>query len=236
MRILSCDTSTDVMHLCYARLEEGKKPFFDVEAARLGNQHSELLMPRLIALCNRNSIHIKDLDLLVCTNGPGSFTGLRIAMSTFKGISLATGIPLVSIPTLDAYHACVRSCHDPVLFAMDAKKKRFYAALFVDGVRATEDLDATDEQILALLKPYQTVLVAGSDAALLKQRLPQIAHKLIVSEQENLDLSLFLCHLGLAKYQAQGADSLSQGPAYVRKSDAEIALLETIRSLEETHD
>jgi tRNA threonylcarbamoyladenosine biosynthesis protein TsaB len=236
MKILSCDTSTDVMHLCYARFDEGKKPYFDAEVARLGNQHSELLMPRLLALCDRNSIRIKDLELLVCTNGPGSFTGLRIAMSTFKGISLATGIPLVSIPTLDAYHACVRLYPGPVLIVMDAKKKRFYTALFVDGERVTEDLDATDEQIQALLEPHAHVLVAGSDAALLKERLPQIAHKLVVAGQEHLDLSLKLCHLGLEKYRQQGADPLFQGPAYVRKSDAEIALLETIRSLEETHD
>ena len=41
-----------------------------------------------------------DLDLLVCTRGPGSFTSLRIAMATLKGIALAGGIPLVSVPTL----------------------------------------------------------------------------------------------------------------------------------------
>lgn len=236
MNILSCDTATDVMHLCYARLEEGKKPYFDVEAARLGNQHSELLMPRILELCRRNFIKIKDLDLLVCTNGPGSFTGLRIAMSTLKGLSLGTGIPMVSIPTLDAYHACVSYYPGPVLVVMDAKKKRFYAALFVDGQRVTEDLDATGEQIQALLESHSKVLVAGSDGSLLKERLPQLEHKLVVPGQEFLDLSLTLCYLGLAKYQREGADSPTQGPVYVRKSDAEIALLETIRSLEETHD
>ncbi len=101
MNVLACDTATAVMHLALVRFEEDKPVFYETSATTLGgNKHSELIIPRILELCERCNIDLKDLDLLVCTNGPpGSFTGLRIAMSTLKGISLATGKPLVSVPT-----------------------------------------------------------------------------------------------------------------------------------------
>ncbi len=233
MKILSCDTSTEVMHLCYARIEQDQKPFFEARALTSGNQHSEWLVPIILDVCKRNDVRLQDLDLLVCTSGPGSFTGLRIAMSTFKGISLATGIPLVTIPTLQAYQACISSHPHPVLAVIDAKKKRFYAALFQHGERLTADLDLEVPQIESLLASHPEALLIGNDAPYLASRLSR-TH--LVDTTSLLNLSLVLCMLGKECFESRGADAMDSGPVYVRKSDAEIALQETIRSLEETHD
>lgn len=233
MNILSCDTSTEVMHLCLARFEEGKKPFFEAQVLTSGNQHSEMLVPRILSLCKRNCILLKDLNLLVCTSGPGSFTGLRIAISTLKGVSLASGIPMVTIPTLHAYQACNSTYPHAILAVIDAKKKRFYAALFQDGVRLSPDLDLEVGQIDSLLASYPDALLAGSDAACLAAKLSKPYR---VDETSQLNLSLTLCTLGKKKFEQFGADDLDKGPMYVRKSDAEIALQETISSLEKTYD
>ncbi len=234
MNILSCDTATQVMHLAYSRYEAGKLVNFDASYATLGNKHSELLMPRILELCTRNNLDIKDFDLLVCTDGPGSFTGLRIAMSTLKGISLATGIPLVSVSTLDAYQSCVTSYSGPVLVVIDAKKNRFYAALYVDGNRITKDLDADVHQIAALVDHYNEVLLTGPDADVLLSRLEKdSANKFKRDFFAQGNLSLVLSKLGLQKYELSGADDIGKGPTYVRKSDAEIALQQTIQTLEE---
>ena len=51
-------------------------------------------------MCEEMGITFKELNLLVCTSGPGSFTGLRVGMSALKGIALGGNIPLVSVPTM----------------------------------------------------------------------------------------------------------------------------------------
>ena len=237
MNILSCDTSTEVMHLCLLRTEEGKEVFYEVLAARYGNRHSELLVPRILEVCERNGIQIRDLDLLVCTSGPGSFTGLRIAMSTFKGISLATQIPLVSVPTLDVYQQCIQTTEEVVLIAMDAKKKRFYIALFEDGKRSFEDIDADVTQIENLISPFGRVLVSGPDATLLTEKLTkQTFEKVVLDTRPQANLSYVLAKMGLKRFEEIGGDDPQKGPSYIRMSDAEIALLHTIQSLEVKHD
>ncbi len=236
MNILSCDTASEVMHLCLARTTDSGSFLYDSSATTCQNKHSELLVPRILALCSQNQMQLSDIDLLVCTNGPGSFTGLRIAMSTLKGISLALGIPLVSIPTLDAYHGCISSYPGAVLTVIDAKKKRFYCALFVDGERKTDDLDAQVEQIETLLEPYPIVLLAGSDAATLATQLSRFPERVRVAEDQGANLGLVLAKLGLKQFKETGADPLEKGPTYVRKSDAELALQQIISSLEENND
>ena len=233
MNILSCDTSTEVMHLCLARFEEGRKNSYEVRVLTSANKHSELLVPAILDLCEHNTIKLKELDLLVCTSGPGSFTGLRIAMSTLKGISLATGIPMVTIPTLEAYQGCISSYPHAILAVIDAKKKRFYTALFQNGKRLTPDLDLEINQIEDLLAMHPDALLTGSDAACLASKLSK---PYTVDESAQLNLSFVLCTLGKKRFEDFGAEALDCGPAYVRKSDAEIALQETIKSLEETHD
>ena len=233
MNILACDTSTEVMHLCLYRTEEGKAPFYEMLVARYGNRHSELLVPRVLDLCNRNAIAMKDLDLLVCTSGPGSFTGLRIAMSTFKGISLATGIPLVSIPTLEVYHQYIAASEQAVLLVMDAKKKRFYSALYENGMRCMEDIDADVEQIEHLMAPFSRILISGPDAALLAEKLSDATSpKVVIDTTLKANLSVVLAEMGKERFEEAGADDIQKGPCYIRKSDAEIALLHTIQSLE----
>lgn len=233
MKILSCDTSTDILHLGFACLEEGKQPFYDLEVCTTARGHSEVLMPRILDLLGRNNLALKDLDLLVCTKGPGSFTGLRIAMSTLKGISLALGTPLVSVPSLKAIASCNSTYPHEVLAVIDAKKKRFYAALFKGGKRLSEDLDIDADGIQAMLENLVDPLLCGSDA-------PLLASKLSVPCRVNADshqlLPLMLCRLGKARFEEQGSDSPDDGPVYIRKSDAEIALQETLKSLEESHD
>lgn len=237
MNILACDTSTEVMHLCLYCKEEGKMPFFEILAARYQNRHSELLVPRILEMCEHNGMQIKDLDLLVCTSGPGSFTGLRIAMSTLKGISLATGIPLVSIPTLEVYQHAIAPTEKVVLLAMDAKKNRFYISMYQQGEKITEDIDADMQQIESLLAPFPSIFISGPDASLLAQRLPaETLAKSSIDSSLSANLSVVLAEMGYAQFKNVGADNPGKGPTYIRKSDAEIALLQTIQSLEVKHD
>ena len=95
MKVLAVDTSTAILHI--ALLNDDK---LDVRMIKKDGQHSEELLSEIKSILSESNISFKDLNLLVATRGPGSFTSLRIGFSTLKGISLALGIPLVSVPTL----------------------------------------------------------------------------------------------------------------------------------------
>ena len=70
--------------------------------------HSERLTVYIKQLFENTGISFKDLDAISLSSGPGSYTGLRIGSSTAKGFCFALNIPLISIPTLEAFENCAR--------------------------------------------------------------------------------------------------------------------------------
>lgn len=120
MNILAADTSTTTLYLCL--LTDTTKTSLALSG---GQQHSENLVPKIIELTKNQNLKLTDLDLLVCTKGPGSFTGLRIAMSALKGISLASNIPLVAIETNKLLASTVSYFDGTIMSAIDARKKDF---------------------------------------------------------------------------------------------------------------
>ena len=120
MNILSLDTSTPVLSLSLRTNNSYE------ERKIIGNfSHSENLLGEIKSMTKRAGIELKDFELLICTKGPGSFTGLRVGMAGLKGISLASSAPLVSVPTLSVIDESVKSLwKGPVLSVIDAKKKK----------------------------------------------------------------------------------------------------------------
>lgn len=237
MNILAIDTSSDAIHLALALGDESSLfKRYEVQIVANGTRHSEALVPLMLGLCERNGLTFRNLDLLVCTNGPGSFTGLRIGMSALKGISLASGIPLCSISTMDALFGCASHFPGAVIPVIDARKRRFYTALYADGKRQSADLDGTVSEMEALMEGYPSILLTGFDAALFAEKITSYDGKLYVDEKLSANLPLTLVKMGWEKFQTEGADDIGVGPTYVRKSDAELALQEKIRSMEENND
>ena len=66
----------------------------------LGLTHSETLLPATVSLLSACNLSIEEVDLIAVAKGPGSFTGLRIAAATAKGLAMKNGIPLLGISTL----------------------------------------------------------------------------------------------------------------------------------------
>ncbi len=64
--------------------------------------HSEKLIPMIDEILNSNSVKANTLEVVAVSNGPGSFTGLRIGMTAAKGIAFAAELPIVPVPTFDA--------------------------------------------------------------------------------------------------------------------------------------
>jgi len=231
MNILSADTSTNTLYLCL--LTDTSKTSLTVSG---GLQHSETLVPKIIELTKSQNLKLSDLDLLVCTKGPGSFTGLRIAMSALKGISLASNINLVAVETNKLLASTVSYFDGTILTAIDARKKRFYVSLFKNDERITKDLDINEEETIALLKDETKILITGPDSTKFYEKLVKagICEKLpnlkISVDSASYDLAYHLAILGKEEFEKNGTAPFGFGPSYIRKSDAEIALDNKIKN------
>jgi len=219
MNILTVDTSTEAMRL-YLSTEEATES----RILNFGGMHSEHLVPEMLSMCKEAGLALKDLSLLVCTSGPGSFTGLRIGMSALKGIALAGSIPLVSIPTMEAIADAVSFFPGAVVPVIDARKKRYYSTIINEGKRLCPDLDCAGSEIAELLKGIPLTLVTGPDAEAFAPTITPYEGRLVVDAVRYRDIGPSLAKLGMKKFQEKGADDIGTGPVYIRKSDAEIAL------------
>jgi tRNA threonylcarbamoyladenosine biosynthesis protein TsaB len=222
MNILALDTAAAALSIA---LSTGDHVwYFEADS---GQRHGELLMDSVDRLLDSAGIAPGDLDLAACMKGPGSFTGLRIAFAAAKGLALALGIPLATVPTLDCMAAPHAFWPGIVLPAMDAKKGRFYAALYRGGRLLGDYLDASPEAIAAALTAARSagepVLLGGPAAQLLREQLPALDGLFVDPQGARGKARELLDTLTKNAILATGEEVFS-GPLYLRKSDAELNL------------
>ena len=230
MNVLLADTSTQILSI--ALLTETS---YEERLVNGNFSHSEDLLPEIEALIKRAGITLSDLELLIVTKGPGSFTGLRIGMASMKGIASALSIPLVSVPTLDAIAEAGGIYPGEVLSVIDARKKKFYLSMKRNGETVIADRDGNAADIIDALKAEKMpVLVTGPDALLFSEKVAEIddAIPLLVDPEAPRNISRALLSLGLEKYRMKGADDIGEGPVYIRRSDAEEALEKKMKERE----
>jgi tRNA threonylcarbamoyladenosine biosynthesis protein TsaB len=162
------------------------------------------------------SLTVRDLQLIVCSVGPGSFTGIRIGLATARGISFGIGCPVVGVSTLDALALPYAAHPGDVYPVIDARKGRFYTALFRGGARVGDYLDLSPGELGDRLSSAPSPLLVGPDAE-------GIARILGVRPGVSTlaDPSALLA-IGLERHARDGADPASLEPLYLRKSEAEI--------------
>src|SRR4030043_1623014 len=85
-----------------------------------GLNHSEVILPEIDQALRRENLKINDIDLFACTIGPGSFTGVRIGLSTIKGLMLATNKPAAGISSLAALALNVGNSRKLICSILDA--------------------------------------------------------------------------------------------------------------------
>lgn len=188
---------------------------------------SEHLLHEAEELLARAGISFRDLGMVAVTKGPGSFTGLRIAMASAKGLASALSIPLVSVPTLDVIVMAASPWDGPVLSCIDARKRRFYLQLRKGGSVLVPDRDGNAEDIAGdIASAGGTTLVTGPDAAAFAEKLAAAgASGFMVDEMAPRCLGRALIALAERKLAEHGPDDIGEGPVYIRRSDAEEALL-----------
>lgn len=189
-------------------------------------QHAETLTDLLEKTMATAGFTPPQTEQILCAEGPGSFTGLRIAYGAAKGLQLASKCPLVVIPTLFCYAYPLLSFKGTLISVMDAKKKRFYAQVFHHGTQDGEVRDCSPEEIFLEIDRDNPVLVTGPDADLFSSHADPVPCKsriLSIPSGKN-GISSVMIEIALAgdsQYTSRVDDYA--GPRYVRKSDAENA-------------
>ena len=122
MLILSADTSSAKFSISIT----DNLRVIDTFKAKEFNRHSSDLIPEIDKLLTKNSINIKDIDAFCVGLGPGSFTGLRIGLTTMRGLSFALSKPIVGIPSIDAIAINVIEFNDKISVIIDAKQNKLY--------------------------------------------------------------------------------------------------------------
>jgi tRNA threonylcarbamoyladenosine biosynthesis protein TsaB len=214
MRALGIDTST---HRAQVALWDGRAC-----AAKESNDDPRLHAERLVGLIDQVMVRAgwskSQIDLIACCIGPGSFTGVRVALATAKGIALGLGRPIVGVGSLEAMASAARAVgEERALAVLDAKKGEvFWAAYDATGALLAGPGHVATADVAPLARGLGSVVVVGEVAASLA--LPGL--RVISSPATDLPDALEVARLGVAKLSERGAEDVhALEPVYVRPPD-----------------
>ena len=135
MRLLVIDAATKGLGLSVA--EDDK--LLASAALNVGKTHSQRLLPLLDDLLKEGNLELQDINLVAVTVGPGSFTGLRIGISTAKAIAYALGVKVVPVKTLDALAENCLGMGALICPILDARRNEVYYGIYDEnGTPLTE--------------------------------------------------------------------------------------------------
>jgi len=223
--ILAIDTATESLGIC---LQSGEKRILNL-TLKIGFQHSVFLVPWIHKLIDQSGIGLSQLDLLICSIGPGSFTGLRIGLSTAKGIAQGADCPVVGVPTLNAIAAGFTHYRGIIVPVIDARKNRFYSAIYEGSERITEYLDISQQDLINRCLDFESVHLTGPAANIIAEAMEKQSLKDAFALDPGYAMinPYFLLKAGIKKYFLdKKGNPDSMGPFYIRKSEAEIKQIE----------
>lgn len=167
MKVLGIETATPVGSVALIDDEE-----IICEYTYQGNlDHSAWLMPAIDRLLKDSGLSCQNLEGIAVSSGPGSFTGLRIGISTVKGLAQGLKIPVVGISTLDSL-ACNLPWTDKIICpVLDARKKEIYTALYRGSQRLTDYLVIPPQQITEFIS--QPTIFLGNGLKLYQELIKE---------------------------------------------------------------
>jgi tRNA threonylcarbamoyladenosine biosynthesis protein TsaB len=243
MRVIGIDTATTVASV--ALVDNGlvisEKSHPNCASASNGDRHisksnhAETILPLLESLLESTGMSLQDINGLAVSIGPGSFTGLRIGLSTVKGLAYGWRIPVVGVSTLLAQAARVTHYDGLICTLLDARKDEVYAALFEktgDAVRRiSEDTVASAATIIEIIRPLtkgSPCLMVGDGAAVHEQLLLQQLGDTALFQAGDFSLSIgaTVARLSEHRFRSNDVDDLgSLTPVYLRRAEAEFKAL-----------
>lgn len=218
MKVLSISTSSK---LCAVSILENSN-LIKEKILDSGLTHSEKLLPIINDIFKETNLNLKDIDLLVCDKGPGSFTGIRIGISTVMAFSDSLNIPSIGISSLEALAYNVKN---PGLICslIDAKNSNSYFALYKleNNVYTLLEKFCAEhiDTIINILKKYnEKITFIGDGAICYKEIIKQAIEKCEFVDNNEIN-SYNLGLAGLYNYKIGNKNDIL--PLYLRKPQAE---------------
>ena len=157
MKILAIDTSSKI---CSVAVFADDKVIDEINLDN-GKTHSENLMPIVQEILSKNNIELENIGLISCCVGPGSFTGIRIGVSSIKAMAEVYNIPVASVTSLEILARADNSDKTKIAL-IDARNNQVYCGIFDKDYKILEDFMADDiseiiNKITILTKAYNTL-------------------------------------------------------------------------------
>ena len=211
MLILGIDTSTKI---CTCSIFDSENGVIAETSLSVKKNHSNIVMPIIDNLFKISDLTINDIDKIAVAIGPGSFTGVRIALGIAKGLAMALNKPLIDVNELDILEAIVSGNKNEIIPLIDARKERVYYKYQNKYV---------DDYLINLISNFdknKKYIFVGDGAInyknILKDNLGENA--IILPMYNAFPRASVLCELALNKEEA---NIYTLEPEYISKSRAE---------------
>ena len=222
MRVLSADTSTSFLTVAVCD-EQGILAETNVQC---GRAHSERLVETMQWVLKQANCTLEELDALAISVGPGSFTGVRVGVATFKGLAFAANKPLVGVPTLDAMANLLGVTDGLVCPLIDARMQEVFGALFQfsNGIRTKILPDRVCPVELLLSEGDGPLFLLGDGATIYRDRILACAREVIfVNPPCDRPRASAVAFEAIQMINAgSDTDPAQVVPVYLRQSQAEI--------------
>ena len=226
MKILGIDTATTS---CSVAIVDETSLISEFTIYR-EETHSKHLMEMIQTAVRMAGLNISDIDGFAVTRGPGSFTGLRIGISTIKGLALASEKPIVGVSSLEALALQVSYSRDLICPILDARKGEVYFSRyrFQHGhlIKQTKECVATPDKAIDDLNEY--CLFVGNGALLYKEMILEKMGEFASFAPliHNTIRASSLAYFSMKHFENNDTDDIKDVlPHYIRKSDAELNLM-----------
>ena len=225
MKILAIDTSGEN---CSCSILDDTKVIADFNLST-GTTHSETLLPMIDEMFKFSHLSLEDMDVLACSIGPGSFTGLRIGIATIKGFALSLNKKVIAVPTLLALAQNVSSFEGLICAVLDAKNDNVYASIYesksgILNMQGDYHTGTIDELIQTLQNTSQNIIFVGDGSVSFKETIKTSLGERVYFAPLHFTHQLSTSVALVAYQKAQNgefdtADLLM--PMYLKKSQAE---------------
>ena len=208
MLILGIDTSTKI---CTCSIFDSENGVIAETSLSVKKNHSNIVMPIIDNLFKISDLNINDIDKIAVAIGPGSFTGVRIALGIAKGLAMALNKPLIAVNELDILEAIASGNENEIIPLIDARKERVYYKYQNKYV---------DDYLINLISNFDKnkkyIFVGDGAINILKDNLGDNA--IVLPMYNAFPRASILCELALNKEEA---NIYTLEPEYISKSRAE---------------
>ncbi len=222
MKILAVDTSTMMSSIS---ILENDIIIAD-SSINQKETHSEMLIPLIKRMLDDLKIKASDIDLFAIAKGPGSFTGLRIGMTSLKAMAQALDKPIIGISTLKGMAYSILN-DNYVLSIIDARGKRYFAGLYKWNNRELEmkfEEIVEEQELEKRIQGLDKLTIVGEAIRKLPLSIKDASNIRLAHPGLNNGISKNIAILAKKQFEKGEIDSTFDiTPNYLRKSQAEIS-------------